>query len=301
MKLVDWAARWNPAPDDRPCQVWLPAQSTAAAVRGRPAAAATRGPRSITITPQQADELPLWLGRMLARHDVRPGDQVTVDLGQLQTVHLTGLELLMTVLWRRVGTHGDVLLTGGSPGLRAQLDSLELTPATCRAAVHGRPPVPASAPGRVPALLAGAAGSPRPPLPLPRQRRPQDPLHEPSAGCDARLALSGDVNLTVDLRTRSRLNALLGQHGTRTLAVDLTDVTDLSLSTLRLLVDADRRLRARGGRLRLLQPDQRVQRLLAITGTAYLADDQQVADGQQPLSASTPSAAPPPSAVALAA
>lgn len=275
MNLIDWAARWNPVPDDRPCRVWLPAQRTPAGGR-QPAVAATRAPRSITLTltPQLADELPRWLSRLLAQQDVRPGDRVTVDLVDLGSIHLTGLELLMTVLWRRAGAHGEVLLTGGSPGLRAQLDSLDLTPASCRAAVYGAPPVPASAPGPVPAPIPTGMGLPSPPPLVPQQRRPQDPLRELDSGWDARLALSGEINLTVDLRTLARLNDLLEQRGTRTLAVDLSDVTHLSLSTLRLLLDADRRLRARGGRLCLLHPNLRVQRLLAVTRTTHLVDEQ---------------------------
>lgn len=298
MKLVDWAAHWNPVPDDRACRVWLPAQHTPPAVRGQAAAAATRaGPRSITIslTPNQADDLPVWLTRLLGQQDPGPGDRVTVDLGHLQSVHLSGLELLMTVLWRRVGTQGEVLLTGGSRGLRTQLDSLGLTAATSRAAVHGAPPASSNAPGRVPALLPEAAASPRPVPLIPLQRRPQDPLHEPDGSWDARLALSGDVNLTVDLRAQARLNDVLEKRKTRTLAVDLSVVTFLSLSTLRLLLAADRRLRARGGRLHLLHPNPPVQRLLAITRTTYLAEDQRRTPD------STPVAAPPPVAVPLAA
>ncbi len=296
MKLIDWAAHWNPVPDHRPCRVWLPAPGTA--LPGRPPAAAATGvPRSITITlaPQQADELPRCLHRLLARHDVRPGDRVTVDLASLGSVHLTGLELLMTVLWRRVGTHSEVLLTGGSAGLRGQLDSLELTPATCRAAVYGPAPAPSSTPGPVPAQTSTALVSPYPAPLVPQQRRSPDPRHEADSGWDARLVLSGEVNLTVDLRTQARLNDLLEQRETRTLAIDLSDVTHLSLSTLRLLLDADRRLRARHGRLRLLHPNPQVQRLLAITHTSYLADD------QPRTSASTPVTAPPPAAVLVAA
>lgn len=150
MNLVDWAARWDPVPDERPCRVWLPAQRTAAPAGPSAATATTCAPRSITVvlTRRQADDLPLELPRLLAQQDVRPGDRVTVDLADLGSVHLTGLELLLTVLWRRAGPHGQVLLTGGSRGLRAQLDSLQVTSAGCRAAVYGAPPVPVP---RVPA------------------------------------------------------------------------------------------------------------------------------------------------------
>ena len=277
MKLVNCAPRWNPVPDDRACPVWLPAQRTAATAGRLAAAATTRAPGEIvvTLTPRQAVDLPIWLPGLLAQHDVRPGDRVTVDLADLGSVHLTGLELLMTVLWRRVATHGEVLLAGGTPGLRAQLESLEVTPATCRAAVYGPRPAPAVLPGPVPAAIPTGMGSPRPAPLVPQQRRPQDPLHEPGSPWEARLAWSGEVNLTVDLRTQARLNALLEQRETRTLAIDLSDVTCLSLSTLRLLLAADRRLRARGGRLHLLHPNPQVQHLLAITHTTHLADEQQ--------------------------
>jgi anti-anti-sigma factor len=295
MNLVDWTARWNPMPDHRPGRVWLPAQRTpapaAAGGQGAAAVPATREPQSITLTltPQHADDLPLWLPHVLAQQDVRPGDRITVDLVDLQSVRVTGLELLLTVLWRRVGTDGDVLLTGGTPALRAELTSLHATPAACRAMVYGPVPAPPGAPGPVPAPTASGAVWPSSAAEVPAQRRAEEPLAALDTASDARLEFSGDVNLTVDLRTQARLNALLDQPGTRTLTLDLSDVTYLSLSTLRLLLDADRRLRARGGRLRLLHPNQRVQRLLAITSTSYLAD-------AQPVPATCP--APPQRAVA---
>jgi len=64
--------------------------------RAAGAAAETRAPRSITITltPQQADELLLWL-RGLPPETVPPGDRVTVDLTDLQSGHVTGLALEM--------------------------------------------------------------------------------------------------------------------------------------------------------------------------------------------------------------
>jgi len=208
MRLVDWAARWNPVPDDRPAQVWLPPQRTPApaATGGRWAAAtaATREPRSttLTLTPQQAAEVPLWLPQVLAQHDLQPGDRLTVDLADLQSVHLTGLGLLMRSLWRRVGASGEVLLTGGARGLRAQLDALDITPASCRAAVYGSPPAADSAPGPVPAPVDTATGARRHAPLVPQQRRSQQLLHEPDPR-HARLACSGDVDLLADLRTQA--------------------------------------------------------------------------------------------------
>jgi anti-anti-sigma regulatory factor len=57
------------------------------------------------------------------------------------------------------------------------------------------------------------------------------------------------------------------------MAIDLSNVTYLSLGTLRALLDADRRLRSRGGRLQLLHPRPPVMRLLAVTHTTHLADE----------------------------
>ena len=206
MRLVDWAACWNPVPDDRPAQVWLPPQRTPApaATRGRWAAATTCGPRSttLTLTPQQAAEVPLWLPYVLAKQDLRPGDRVTVDLADVHSVHLTGLGLLMCSLWRRVGADGEVLLTGGTRGLRAQLDALDITPASRRAAVYGAPPAADSAPGPVPAPVDTATGAPRQAPVVPQQRRSQQRLDEPDPR-HARLAGSGDVDLLADLRTQA--------------------------------------------------------------------------------------------------
>jgi hypothetical protein len=137
---------------------------------------------------------------VLAKQDLQPGDRVTVDLGDPQSVHLTGLGLLMRSLWRRVGADGEVLLTGGARGLRAQLDALDITPANCRATVYGAPPAADSAPGPVTAPVDTATGAPRQAPVVPQQRRAQQPLHEPDPR-HARLGRSGDVDLLADLRT----------------------------------------------------------------------------------------------------
>ena len=208
MRLVDWAAHWNPVPDDRPARVWLPPQRTPAPApnggRWAAATAATREPRSttLTLTPQQAAKVPLWLPYVLAKQDLQTGDLVTVDLVDLPSVHLTGLALLMCSLWRRVGADGEVLLTGGARGLRAQLAALDITPASCRAAVYGAPPAADSAPGPVPAPVNTATGAPRQAPLVPQQRRSQQRVHEPDPR-HARLAVSGDVDLLTDLRTQA--------------------------------------------------------------------------------------------------
>ena len=140
-RLMDWPALWDPVPQDRPCQVWLPqppARPTPSAV----ARGAARRPRSVVLalTPEQAQDLAGALPRLLADSDVGQGDRIDVDLGSAACVDVAGLELLLSVLWRRVGPQGDVAITGGTPGLRAQLRSLGVTAADCRQAVHGPPP-----------------------------------------------------------------------------------------------------------------------------------------------------------------
>lgn len=84
------------------------------------------------------------------------------------------------------------------------------------------------------------------------------------------LVLTGDLDQAHVTQTQARLEELL-RRGVRTVEVDLQDVTFLDLSTLRVLLHADQVLRARGGRLRLVNPSGRVQRLLRITRTEHLA------------------------------
>ena len=134
MTLIDWAGRWNPVPDERPCRVRLPTpHPTEPERRDRPAARAPQ-PVGLALTPAEAADLPRWLPRVLADADVRDADSVTVDLPEASSVHLTGLALLLSVLWRRVGAHGQVTLSGGS---RSQLERLNITARDCRALVYG--------------------------------------------------------------------------------------------------------------------------------------------------------------------
>ncbi len=156
MSLIDWAATWEPVPDDRPCQVWLPADSPTG---DAPAPRAHRPARSSVLKLSDADalQLPCRLPALLSQTDVRPGNAVTIDLASAASVHLTGLWLLLTVLWRRVGPYGDVTLLGGAPALQAQLRSLDITASAARAAVYGPLPAAPLAPG---APLTPASGAP---------------------------------------------------------------------------------------------------------------------------------------------
>lgn len=247
MPLTDWAARWGPVESYQPCRVWIPTQP----VPAPPPADAARPPRDITLTlaPAEADHLPRHLPRVIEQSRPGRGDRVTVDLGSTARVHLTGLRLLLAVLWRRVGPDGAVSLTGGSPALRAQLSSLDLTSEQVRHDVLEKPIV-------VPAPRPEA---PAPPLAVPQQRRADR----------VRLTLSGELDISNVAQNEARLDDLLAT-GVRDVEVDLTDVTFMDLRTLRVLLQADAQLRARGGRLWLLNPCRLVRRLLAITATQHL-------------------------------
>ena len=87
-----------------------------------------------------------------------------------------------------------------------------------------------------------------------------------------RVALSGELDLDDVDRVRAQLHDAIAA-GARSLDVDVSQVTFMDLTTLRALLETDRALRARGGRLRLTGPCPAVRRLLAITATGHLAAD----------------------------
>jgi hypothetical protein len=152
MRLVDPVREWDAVPDDRPLRVWVPSPRSP----HTPPRPRRRLPQDVvlTLTDRTAQDLGPRVPRLMAVHDVGAGDRVTVDLRDASCADLAGLELLLSVLWRRVGTHGRVVLTGGSAGLRAQLGSLGITALTCRAAVYGggQPPLGAPTPVEAAAL-----------------------------------------------------------------------------------------------------------------------------------------------------
>ena len=175
MSLIDWAAAWNPVPDHRPGRVWLPSDRPA---NGAPESPRTQrlGPCVLVLSEADAEQLPSRLPRLLAKADVQTGDRVTVDLASARSVHLTGLGLLLTVLWRRVGPSGDVTVVGGTPRLHAQLSCLGMTSAAARAAVYGpeaaapASPVPLRPPSSQTSASTLAVPVPRQPLPGQRPR-----------------------------------------------------------------------------------------------------------------------------------
>lgn len=103
---------------------------------------AARCPREVVLVlaPAEADDVPRHLARLVEQASPGRGDHITVDLGTATCVHLTGLHLLLSVLWRRVGPSGSVDLIGGSPSLRAQLASLCVMPQHVRRDVFGAAP-----------------------------------------------------------------------------------------------------------------------------------------------------------------
>lgn len=135
MALIDWAGRWCPVEGSQPCRVWIPTQPVPATPPARPLEPS--GDVTVLVTPAEADELPRCLPRLVERARAHPGGRVTVDLGSAARVHLTGLHLLLTVLWRRVGPEGAVELVGGSQSLRARLRSLRVTGQDVRRDVFG--------------------------------------------------------------------------------------------------------------------------------------------------------------------
>lgn len=108
--------------------------------------------------------------------------------------------------------------------------------------------------------------APRPEHAVPQQRTSTGALGA------ARLRLVGELDVATLARTEHRLEEVL-RTGAREVVVDVSDVAFMDVRTLRLLLRADARLRARGGRLRLRAPSRQVRRLLAVTGCRRLADD----------------------------
>lgn len=134
MRLVADAASWEQAADGRPCPVRHQPQPSTASV---PSPAGPPRHAVLTLSPAQAQRVGPAVPQLVEELDPRTGDRVTVDLAAAACADLTGLALLLSTLWRRAGPDGDVALAGGTPALRAQLTSLGVTPAACRASVYG--------------------------------------------------------------------------------------------------------------------------------------------------------------------
>lgn len=122
----------------------------------------------------------------------------------------------------------------------------------------------------------GTAPPGRPSTPGNRPGTCTSPLPRPRPAGDgpaprARLALAAAPGDGAPAPLADRLDGLV-RAGHRTIEVDLAEVPRLPLAALHLLLDTDRRLRARGGRLVLVNAGARVQRLLATSSTWHLAE-----------------------------
>jgi anti-anti-sigma factor len=78
------------------------------------------------------------------------------------------------------------------------------------------------------------------------------------------LALHGDADLHAATELRVRLNATI-EAGTRVLVIDLSGVMFIDSMALGVLLDARKRLRARGGALRIVGPSPDVRRVFELT------------------------------------
>lgn len=78
------------------------------------------------------------------------------------------------------------------------------------------------------------------------------------------LALHGDADLHSATQLRARLNATV-ESGASVLVIDLSRVTFIDSMALGVLLDAMKRLRARGGVLRIVGPRPDVRRIFEIT------------------------------------
>jgi anti-sigma B factor antagonist len=81
------------------------------------------------------------------------------------------------------------------------------------------------------------------------------------------LRLEGELDAFVAPDLRERLRSLIdGDRGLRVLVVDLERVTFLDSSILGALVGGRRRMRERGGELRLVYPPRPARRIFELTG-----------------------------------
>ena len=93
-------------------------------------------------------------------------------------------------------------------------------------------------------------------------------LHGELRHADGRMvyALSGDMDMVTSEQLVARVREIA--DGSVPFDLDLTDVGFMDSTGLRSLFHLHDIATARGGRLRLLQPSDRIMRLLELTGTA---------------------------------
>ena len=86
-----------------------------------------------------------------------------------------------------------------------------------------------------------------------------------SEGEEARIALSGELDMAATLKLEPVLDELLAA-GTGSLVLDLADLTFIDSTGMALLVGINERANAAGTELTLLRPREHVGRVLEVTG-----------------------------------
>ena len=87
----------------------------------------------------------------------------------------------------------------------------------------------------------------------------------------ALLDVHGDLDLHVAPELRERITAVIDE-GTSSLLLDLSGVTFVDSMALGVILGGMKRLRAKGGRLRLVVPQQDVRRIFEITLLDHVLD-----------------------------
>ena len=90
------------------------------------------------------------------------------------------------------------------------------------------------------------------------------PIGIEALGAATVVTIAGEVDLAVEEPLRDALDRAC-DAGTQVVVVDLTATTFMDSTALGALVDAHRRLEARGGRMRVVAPQGAVRRVLELT------------------------------------
>jgi anti-sigma B factor antagonist len=91
----------------------------------------------------------------------------------------------------------------------------------------------------------------------------------PTGKAACRLEVGGELDIGTASQLRRAIATLLGT-GCRVVVVDLSETTFMDSSGLGALVWASHRLRAAGGRLTVVNPGERIARVLKVTGVDRL-------------------------------
>src|SRR5690349_5834290 len=83
------------------------------------------------------------------------------------------------------------------------------------------------------------------------------------------LAVTGEVDMLTGPTLRDAINEAVAATNLAVVAVNLAAVTFIDSSGIHALIDADRALRALGGRLHLVEPSTVVEHVLELTGLSW--------------------------------